>query len=271
MFEKNLAQIKESFRLFIKNPLYIVLPVLLDLIFLLSVGASGSFILAKSIPLLEKFASLSSQPISIETMASSSDMSSFLSESMEKTALSNQVLVIFFQFIMAFVILWIIFQGLNWFLASKLVKGQVSLKTFFLNFSAVSLFWSIVSVLGSIFIFRILLNNILNPNNLLNNLTTNIISVIFIAVLLYFMLISYAISHKYSSKEFFKQIFKTGIKDFKSIITAYVFLIILFLTANFIMQLTAKISPLALFFYGLAIIMPLIAFSRLYLTKTIER
>jgi hypothetical protein len=228
-------------------------------------------ILEDAVPLLEKFSALNTQAISIQSMSSSSDMSALLSESIEKTVLANQVLVIFAKFILIFLILWIIFQGFNWFLAARCVKGKIETKRFFLNFSIVSFIWLILTILGSIFIFKIVLNNLLNPNNIMNNLVINIISVLLVSVLLYFSLISYSIASRYNLKEFLKNIFILGIKDFKNIIIAYILLVIFFIIANYLMQLVANISSSAVFICGLIIVMPLIAFSRVYLTNTLEK
>jgi hypothetical protein len=105
----------------------------------------------------------------------------------------------------------------------------------------------------------------------MNNLVINIISVLLVSVLLYFSLISYSIASRYNLKEFLKNIFILGIKDFKNIIIAYILLVIFFIIANYLMQLVANISSSAVFICGLIIVMPLIAFSRVYLTNTLEK
>ena len=264
----NVLKLQETFFLLIKNPIYLLVPVLIDLLFLLSIGAAGSYILAKAIPFLERFATMNTASLDINSL-SNSDMSSFISQTAEKTFLSNQVLIIFAEFAIVLLVLLIVFQGLNWLLAAKLIKNKISLKNHFLNFSISSLIGFIMALIAAILLFRTMLGNLLNQNNIMANFIVNILFLIVSSLLFYFLFIAYSISGSYKTLDFLKKVFSLGIKDFKNIISAYFLLIIIFMIASCIIRLFT--NPILIFAYGIIIIMPLLAFSRTYLIKIIEK
>lgn len=268
LIKNSLKTLKESFVLAKNNLLYVFWPVLLDLLFLLTAGFSGNLILSKAFPFLEKFAELNVNAPSVSSMTDS-EFSAFISQSAEKTSLANQAFNIFIQFIIVLFVLWLIFQGINWFLAAKCVKDKVDFKKYMLNFSAISLLGFLSSCAAAFLIMSLSVKNILSQN-LANMFFTNIITVVLFAVILYFLFVGYASSHKHNLKEFLKNVFVLGIKDFKNIIFAYLMLIILFCIIDYMLNLLFAVNSSIALIAGVFILMPLIALSRIYLIKNLE-
>jgi|GEM_PF-3870931 len=269
LLKNNLKTLKESFDLGKKNLNYIVVPILIDIIFLLLVGAAGSFVLEKAIPYLEEFAEINVNAPSLTSMTDA-EFTTFLEQSAEKAYLSNQAFNVFLQFIGIIFVLWIVFQGLNWFLASKCVNGKTSYKRFILNFSIMSLMGLILSSLIALLLISMAVQNIMSQNYFANTFIVNVLTALFVAIILYFLFIGYSIAHKYKLKELLKNTFIVGFKDFKKIIIAYATLIILFLIINYLMQLVYSLGSAVILLVGMLILMPLMALSRIYLIKTLN-
>lgn len=270
LLKNNLKILKESFILAKNNLVYIFGSVLIDIVFLFLVGVSGSFILAKAIPYLEQFAAINVNAPSIVSMTDA-EFSAFMAQSAEKAALSNQAFNIFLQFIAVIFVLWIIFQGINWFLAARCVKKEINFKKYFLNFSIISIISLLFSGLILFFIVNLAVKNIMSQNYFANTFFTNILTIILVAVILYFLFIGYATAHKHNLKEFLKNVFILGIKNFKNIIFAYAAIIVMILIINYILGVLYPISFAAMILAGMFILMPLIALSRIYLIKSIEK
>jgi len=269
LLKNNIKTLKESFDLGKKNINYIVVPILIDIIFLLLVGAAGSFVLEKAIPYLEEFAEINVNAPSLTSMTDA-EFTAFLEQSAEKTYLSNQAFNVFLKFIGIIFLLWVIFQGLNWFLASKCVNNKTSYKRFMLNFSIISLISLVLSSLIAFLLVSLAVQNIMSQNYFANTFIVNVLTVIFTTIILFFLFVSYSISHKYKLKELLKKTFAIGLKEFKKIIIAYTTLIILFFIVNYLMQLAYLGGAAALLSVGMLILMPIIALSRIYLIKTLN-
>ncbi len=261
-----LILLKQSFNLLKQSPLYIAVSALIDTVFLLVLGFVGSFLTSKAIPHLQQIAVLNQGPSPITSIANS-DPSAVLSQQVQMMTLLSKVLSIFAVVILIFIILWIIFQGLNWFLANKCIKNKVDFKKYFLNFSIVTIIGSLLTAIIGILFFNVKIRTLLSLNPLINQSLINTIAILLLIIVLYFLFTGYAISHKYNLKDLVKNMFVLGVKDFKKIILSYLMLAILFFMANHLIALFSQISFGAMIISGIIIILPLIALSRVYLIK----
>lgn len=266
--KQQISKLKETFVLLKENPSYLAVPVMIDIVFLFLVGFLGSYLASKSMPYFESFANINMAATAINTV-DNSEMSGFLQQSAEKMMLSSKIMAVFAEVVFTVFILWIVFQGINWFLASKCVSKDTKFKKYFLNFSANSFLWFIANVIIWVFFINISFKNVVSSAGI----SQSLINLLFIALFLvwtYFLFVGYAISYKYSLMESLKKILVIGINDFKEIISAYIILVVLFLLANFLLRLFGSISFAALIISGIIIVLPLIAFARVYLVKVFE-
>ncbi|TKJ17593.1 hypothetical protein CEE44_03605 [Candidatus Woesearchaeota archaeon B3_Woes] len=253
--------LKQSFELLTKSPFYLAIPILLDLIFLFLVGFIGSIFTTKAIPYLQNLATIQSTP--------AADTSAMIAQQTQLASALTHIVLILLQIVLVVFILWTIFQGINWFLATKCVKKKVNIKKYSLNFLTLNIIWIILIAILAKFFFEITLKNLLTSTPIVSQSLVNAIGIIISIILLYFLFIGYSISYKYKLKEFLKNIFKIGIKDFK-IIIAYLIIVVSFWIAKFIVQLFS-LSFASTIIAGIIILMPLITFYRIYLIKTIEK
>ncbi len=263
IIKNKVREVKESFDLLRKSPFYMVVPALLDIVFLLIVGFFGSFLLSKSIPYLSNIANLNRGSILVE------ETSSFIAQQAEMLSLLGNVLSIFAKLAIVVFVLWLIFQGINWFLAAKCINGgKLSFKKYFLNFFVINIL-SALSFAGLLVLFfNITFKNSLSVNPFVSQTVINFIAFILLGVLLYFMFIGYALSGACDLKEICRKVVLVGVKCFKKVILIYFVLFLLFTMANFTIKIFSFSFP-AILISGILIIMPLIAFSRVYLVKMI--
>ncbi len=252
--------LKQSFELLTKSPFYLAFPIFIDIIFLLAIGFVGSIFTTKAIPYLQNLATIQTQ---------ATDTSAMIAQQTQLASTLTHVILILLQIVLAVFILWIIFQGINWFLAVKCVKKKVNLKKYSLNFIVINIIWILLTAIIAKFFFEITLKNLLSTTPIVSQSLINIITILILIIILYFLFIGHAISYKYNLKDFLKNIFKTGVKDFKKIILAYITLIILFFIANYIVKLFS-LSFASMIIAGIIILMPLITFSRIFIIKTTE-
>ncbi len=256
--------LKQSFELLTKSPIYLAVPILIDIIFLLAIGFVGSIFTTKALPYLERLATLQTTPLT------TNDASALITQQTQIASLLTNIIIVFLQIILAVFALWIIFQGINWFLAVKCVKKKANLKKYSLNFIIINIICVLLTAIIAKFFFEITLKNLLTSTPIVSQSLINIITILILIIILYFLFIGYAISYKYNLKDFLKNIFKIGVKDFKKIILAYITLIILFFIANYIVKLFS-LSFASMIIAGVIILMPLITFSRIYLIKILEQ
>jgi hypothetical protein len=264
--ENQIKTLKESFELLKKNPVYLVVPVLVEMIFLFLLGFFGSLILNKSVPYLQQIAEIrmSSGGTSLDDYGSS-----MLMQQMQLTPLVSKVLVIFAQLALFILVIWIIFKGINWFLAARCVDNKVSLKKYFPNFAFVTISGFVLFLIIGIFYYYANLKSVLSINAPFIQYFINMTTIVLCLIASYFLFISTAICHKYKIKEICRITMKKGIKDFKKIITAYIMIVILFIIANYIVKLLSFRFE-AMLVAGVIFVLPLIGYSRVFLIKTIS-
>jgi hypothetical protein len=263
--------LKKTFDLVKKEPFYIAVPSLIDIMFLLVLGYVGNFFLiTKAAPLLERIAEIKigSSVASVEEYATA-----VMSQQSEIFPLAMQVMGIFFQLALSILILWIVFQGVNWYLASKFDNKKVKVWKFFKNFTVATIVIAIFEFIIALFYYNLTLKNVLGNNSPIVQLVVNSISIIALVVLYYFALINYSICYKYSLKklELCKKTIIIGVKRFKDISLAILVLVLMFLILNYAVKVVSLISVNLMLVTGVILVFPLIAFSRMYLIKIINK
>jgi hypothetical protein len=265
---KTINNIKQSLTTVKTKPFYLFAQIVLDLLFLVLIGVFGNMILSKSIPFLEKMAVLNQGTQTVTSLASD-EASAMIIQQTQMLSLLSKVLGVFIKFIAVVFILWIILQGLNWFLAVRSDR-KISLKKYLLKFSIISLISTILIVILTLLFVNFSIKNLLTLTPIISQSLINNLMIAITIIIVYFTINAYSILDKHNLRTTIKRSFKVGVKNFKEIIIAYLILVILFTIANYIVKLFALLGFTGLMISGIIVIMPLIAFSRIYLIKTIN-
>jgi hypothetical protein len=269
ILKKQIKELKKTFNLIKKEPFYIAIPSLIDLIFLMIAGFIGNFFLiTKAAPLLERMAE-----IKMDSSVTSMDeyTVAVMSQQSEMFPLAMQVMGIFVQLALSILLLWIIFQGINWYLASKFEDKKVKPWNFFKNFTIITIIVAIFEFFIALFYYNTTLKNALGQNNPTLQLLINSVSIIVLVALYYFTLISYSICYKYKLRELCKKTIVVGIKRVQEISLAILVLAVMFVILNYAIKIVALISNQLMLVVGVILVFPLIAFSRMYLIKIISK
>ena len=274
---KNLKLASKTIDNLKKRKLYFILPSLMDFLFLFICGIVLINALAILEPIIEKNAA-ERQNIP-EIGADESAMLAYYENQIEYGA---QIIAVFSLFAIAAFVLWLIFQGINWWLASKLIRNKVRKLNFFFNFFVVSLIGFIFMVIIGIFYLDSSVKIRMGLYNLMPLLGINIFSIVFLFLVCYFASIGYAISSKYNILGVLKNIFIIGIKRAKDLMVYwFVFIILLFALNYLILPLVGwlvllipmpeLIGWIIYLLIGCMMVFPIFAFARVYLINIIEK
>jgi hypothetical protein len=265
---KILNNIKQSLTTVKTKPFYLFTQIVFDLLFLILIGVFGNMILSKSIPFLEKMAVLNQGTQTVTSLASD-EASAMIIQQTQMLSLLSKVLGVFIKFIAVVFILWIILQGLNWFLAVR-ADRNTSLKKYLLKFSMISLITTILLIILTIIFVNISIRNILTLTPIISQSLINNLMIALTIIIFYFTINAYSILDRHNIRTTIKKSFKIGIKEFKEIISTYLIIVILFIITNYIVKLFALLGFTGLMISGIVVVMPLIAFSRIYLINTMD-
>ncbi len=248
--------IKQTIKLIRKHPVFLILSFVFDFLFFFFLGFFIGLIknrlnelvtiLASSIPTAIE----SIDVVSISGLLSSADIKPFISKLL--------IFIVVFYILIFFV--FVVFQGLAWWVANIIVK-QKSFRKFFIPFFKCSLIWGIILCLlhfaNLIVDLRFIIVKVMRPEAF--NLLGSIFDVLFViaAVLAFFSLASLKVFG------FFK------IKLKKSLIII-LFLFVVFALAQGVPWLIAKLSPLIALIFSFLLYLSGFLFLRVYAIKTLK-
>lgn len=265
-----IKNLKESFFLLKEAPFYIVVPALIDLMFLLIVGFIGSFLTQKALPHLEQIAVIQQEGLSLSETVASGDAAAFVANKMELAGVLTKVIAIFAEVLLVAFVLWMLFQGFNWMLAAKCVnKKKINLKNHWINFSIISILWLILSGTSVLLFVNLSANILLSQNSIISLPVAKFLTIVAVGLFSYLSFIGYAISYKYKLRGFFKNIYRIGFKEIKKTILTFVIIIIMFLIIDQIVTLFSKFGIAGTLISGMFLVLPLIAYARVYLVKNL--
>jgi len=257
-----IVNLKETYGLLRSKPFYLVVPAFLDLLFLFLLGFFGSIIGARAVPYFQRIAEIQ-QGTFLRDIAAS-DPTAFAQTGTEIALYTASLLQLFSLIMIMTLVLWIIFQGINWYLASSVVS-KVSWKKYVLNFFLLSVVVSII-----LFILVILFFQAQFQQALVGGSNLKIPFVITLIVLSYFLFIGYALAGKYNFHILLKEIFVKGVKNFVPYVSMYVVAGVLMLIAHYIIKLLALSGIMAfMLVIGSVIVFPLLAFIRVYIIRSV--
>jgi len=147
----------------------------------------------------------------------------------------NEIIKNFISLLLLTFLLFIIINGLIWYLASNIGKKSLfrlkGIAFFLLKFFVVSLILSVFVYLFLFNLIKVSFSSFLStePNNLFPLLTLTIVAIYFIYIAI--PLVNNLKNNKKEVKKFVKKIFSIGIKKFILILASYLILILIILTS----------------------------------------
>ncbi len=257
----------DSYKAVKEGPFYLVVPALIDLLFLFIFFIGYNFFLSsimdRIISLLmltgKAFQGLTQNEISLNILSNQQQMNSLI---------INIGFWIFGLVVLSY-LLYCIFQGASWFIAHKIFKIKTKPVDYIKRFFAVNFVWYVMVVIISYFYVKaVIYTQVLRiPSNLG---IINIFSVILLIVICYFAFISYVLIKKHGFIDSIKKSFSLGIKEFPTIASMYVLFILGFIIIDFILRLLFMININLMIIVGIILIFPVIAYMRLAIISVIE-
>jgi hypothetical protein len=174
--------------------------------------------------------------------------------------------------IVAGLLLWILFEGISWWLvysSSKEKGAGLGFLRFIRNFSIVSAFFHILTVLLIIFSVKLMFNQLTSITPILGKKAMDILFFIGVCVIWYFGALAYAMDDKKTYKNI-KDAFVFGTTKILKILPSVIVFFVLMLNVDFILRLLA-FNVTVMVIGGIILFFPVYFFCRVLLFKTVEK
>lgn len=164
------------------------------------------------------------------------------------------------------------FQAIAWYFAKRQDRKVIVFYKYLWQFFRVNILWFILFLIY--YSINIIYGYIAQRAIRLNQ-TTNVSLVfwglmIFLALIAYFAFISYGLLGSYKVRDVLKRSFKLGVMRIHIILPMFLIIAGIFITINYALIFAALIGQWLTIILGFILIMPALAFTRLYLVKVIE-
>ncbi len=167
-------------------------------------------------------------------------------------------------------VLWVIFQGIIWFISHKIAAGEKHQHFFMFwkNFALQSIPFYLISITWIFLSVRLLFSVKTSMAPLMSETVLNFIFLLFVCITWYFGALSYTITtrHPYLNV---RTAFVYGVRKFPQVIQTVLFLFALFFVIDRFLKLPfIKGDAFLLVIMGILILMPAFVFARVMLFKT---
>lgn len=253
----------ESFKIIRNKKYYILYPIIIDLLFILSYGFFMGFFIGniqeKAVALIQTGKSILSSGGLIKGLLTN------------KEAVS--IILFTFGFMITIYVIYSIFQGINWRFAKKFVKKNIPLLVYIKKFFLVNIFWFILFFLIQFSDYiRRLLSYLSKGTGLSTSfISGNIVINILIFLIVYFAFISYALISKYKIIQAIKKSFAVGITGIKHILPMYLIVFIIFLIINLLLILLSKINFTLMIIFGIITVLPAFTWVRVFVNLVVGK
>jgi hypothetical protein len=241
---------------------WIALAVVVDVLALICFGKAYIYVWTKAIENLNAvYAALGSE------MA---DTAALAAQSAEMMSEYQALMRYTWMLLIAVVVIWVVSQGINWFLCSKIAMGKKIGFEYFgqhmLKFLMLSVFWTFV------FLAITFLSVKLGTSSLVSVAPFNpALAVVLIAVMLYFELLSYGAIPKYSFAELIQKSFKIGVLHLKEFVPVFFFSVALAAVSLLIMAKLIAFNVTVSIGFFVIVLLPALSYIRILYVKTAEK
>jgi len=257
----------ESYKAVKKRPRYLAVPFLFDLPFLIVFFFVYYFFFEK---IMDKIISLLMLTGKVFQGLTQTDISlNILSNQQQMNSLIISIGFWILGLIVLSYTLYCIFQGLVWFIAHKMLEEKTNFKEYIKRFFGVNILWGISFIIIAYFYVKaVIFTQVLKSQSNLGMVST--FSAILLIVLCYFAFISYVLIKKHGFIDSIKKSFSLGTKEFPTIASMYILLILGFALIDGLLRLLFMINTTLMIAVGIILIFPFIAYARLVIISVIE-
>ncbi len=249
-----LEHLKQSLNLLLKNKLLLALFIIVDVAFF----ASLVYVQTNLYFSLGEYSSKLFETIKETTalnLTNASEIDAVLAQNVEFMKNYNQFIKYFTYLILSFLGLFAVFQGINWFIAHKIVNEKFSVLKFTWQFLFWTLFWFLALVA-----LQILLVSSGGSAGLFMALGT--------LAVIYFGTVSFA---RIGQQSFFKQTFRTAIDNWRELTQAVAisfFGSVIVLGADY--YIFYNVNYWVGILFGLIVVLPIFAFARIFVVEAVK-
>lgn len=234
--------ITSSYRTVNKRPFFTLQSFFVDLLFFVLFSVLYSFfstgIIEHLIDVNNVIAEVNSQIALLATGIEDNAALSFLAAQQEViTGHIRSIAMLAIGILVSTYILWCIFQGINWHLASWVSHRKVHFLRFLGKFSLLNLVWLAALILIGYATYRVSVYNAMARIAVVGQNTLNYLMLLLVFVLFYFAVVSYSFAARKSFLDALKDAFVFGVRKAKFYVPAYVMIALLLAVIYFVVSL----------------------------------
>ena len=256
-----------SFMIFIKNPLFILSSFFADLLLFLIFSFVYSFfstgIMERIIEVNDIMAGLNQQLVTItQGIEDNAALSAVMAGQQVIVEHVKEIVILAIGLMISTYILWSIFQGISWHLASWAAYGKkIHFLKYLGRFSLLSLVWFIALALIGYATYKVSVYNELSRFMIIGQETINYLMLFLVAVMFYFAVISYSFAAKNSFLISLKNAFVFGIRRIHHYLPTYLSIALLLVIIYFAISLL-NLDLIKTVFLNLLLMLPVFAYGR---------
>ncbi len=266
--------VSKSFKSWYRNWPWIILNIFIDIIFLISVSAVITLIQFTLFEHLEALMSMTGEAtgglmgIYNQTAEVSSSLVG-LGSNLDFQYHLNIIFKYLGFMILAVFVLWILLQGISWYIAYRMsTEKRIPFFTFWKNFALQSIPFYLLTILWIFISIKMLFSTKMSIAPIFSEDFANFIFALLIILTWYFGSICYTITSRYAYKNV-KHSFIFGIRGFTKTIQSFGFIIFLFLIIDLFLRIPfIREDPFVLAIIGTLIFMPALIFAKILLFNT---
>jgi len=269
--------VASSFKAWYTNWPWILLSVLVDFIFLISVGVVITLIQFTLLEHLDALMRLAGEAtgglmnIYNDTSAVASGLGIIQGTDFQYH------LGIIFKYLAIMIIssfaLWLVFQGISWYIAHRMAsdpRHRLQFLVFWKNFALESLPFYFLSIVWIFLSIRVLFAIKISMVPFMSEGTLNFLFVLFVLVTWYFGTLCYTLPSR-NAWQNFRQCFAYGILRFPKVIQSFLAMTVIFIIIDLFLRISfIRDDPFVLMVIGTVLFMPAVVFARILLFRTTQ-
>jgi len=259
-----LSQLKPALELCKKNKGFFLLSCFLDLVFFLALLAVNYVFLMSIKDYVVEFVDVVQKNFAGVLENNLTMVSPEMVKTPELMSIYHAIIKYLVVFVLIALLAWLVFKGINWFIANRLIR-KVKPKDFIKRFIAHTLLACIC-----LFIILVIATNLAAYSSssflpLFGSTTAKVLSLVLVWVLAYFLAISYSTSLSC------KKLTRFGIKHYKELVPAHLFIFIGFFLLSYLTVESITLNFWAPVFFALLITIPFVTFGRFYIVVVVNK
>ncbi|MBW2972529.1 hypothetical protein KY359_05830 [Candidatus Woesearchaeota archaeon] len=272
-----LALVKSSFKSWYTHWPWILLSVLVDFLFLVSVSTVITLIQFTLFEHLEQLMTMMGEATG--GLMNVYNDTATVSAGIMGTASSLDFqyhLGVIFKYLGIMVLssfaLWMVFQGISWYIAYRMStdKNRLPFIIYWKNFALESVPFYLVSILLLFLYIRILFSIKMSMSPMLGTQGLDFFFVLLVVVTWYFGALCYSLTERHAYKNF-KQCFVYGIKRFTKTIQSFIFIAVVFFMIDLILRIGfIRNDAFVIMVVGTLLFMPAVVFAKILLYRTAQ-